>query len=222
MNSEAIRKELVKIGRLVSQKDLIVGPGGNISAKCGDVVFIKASGVAFEDAKMADYIPVRISDGKVLEKRKRPSSEILTHLECYKIRNDIGAVIHTHSPVATGIASAGISLKPMYPDFIVYVGTEVPTLNYVPPTGRELAKAVSKVIKKHNGVLLSNHGVFTVGTNLKETYYRALLIEEASKTFLAAVAVGKPRFLTKKQIQDIKNLEVEKYRIGLLKKQKIQ
>ncbi len=212
-----VRKELVKYGRLIASKNLVVGPGGNTSVRVGNIVYLKASGVSFEDAKEKDYVGVDLKNGKVVDGDSKPTCEILMHLGCYLVRKDIMAVVHTHAPIATAVASSGVKLKPLYPDFAALVGKEVPTIRYVIPAGKELADEVVSEIKSHNCILMANHGVLTVGTNLREAYYRMLLIEEASKTLLASYIFGKVKFLTPKEIKEVDNLEAEDYRRALLK-----
>lgn len=219
MNSEIekIKRELVKIGKRIAQENLIVGPGGNISAKVGDRVYIKASGISFEDATEDDYIGVDFNSGEVIEGDKKPSSEIWMHLECYKVREDVKAVVHTHPVYSIAYAFQDEPLKLFTPDMVALLGGEIPVVEYVVPGGKEFAGVVGEVIRNHNGVLVKNHGLVTVGSNLKEALYRTLLIENSIKTIFVAKLFGKMRFFTKEQIEEIDSLEVEKYRRKLLK-----
>jgi L-fuculose-phosphate aldolase len=220
MRYETIRKALVRLGRKIADKDLVVGAGGNISARSRDVMLIKASGIAFEEAKPEDYVSVSIATGRLLEKGRRPSSEMPMHLACYRAREAIRAVVHTHSPYATGVASAGVTLRPIFPDFVAVIDSEVPTLPFVTPCGQELADAVRAVIGKVNAALLSNHGVVAVGENLKEAFYRAFIIEEAARALVAGSVLGKVRFLTEEETARIRGLEKVQYRMDILKKGK--
>ena len=220
MNKKELKSELVRYGRRISERALVIGPGGNISARLGNTVYMKASGIAFEDAKESDYIGVNLQTGKVIEGELRPTSEYQMHLLCYMTRKDVGAVIHSHPPLSVAYGMLGRTLKPHTPDFVAYIKTDVPVIGYVIPTGRELAEAVSRIIKKHNGVLMMNHGLLTVGTNLKEAFYRTLLIEDTVKTLIAAKIMGKMKFLTGEQVRGINNLKAEAYRRALLKKMK--
>ncbi len=214
---ESARRELLAFGRKIAERMLVVGPGGNTSARAGDAIVVKASGCAFEDCSEDDYIPIDMSTGEVIGSTKKPTCEIHMHLACYLKRPDVNAVVHTHPPVATGIASAGQSVPPIYPDLVALVGAEIPVLPYIVPGGKALAKAVAEVIGDHNAVLLGNHGLLTVGANLREAYFRNLLVEEAAKTWLAARAVGTPYILTPEQVEEVYNLEAEDYRRALLR-----
>ncbi len=212
----------MRFGKRVAYEHLVVGPGGNISARAANVMLIKASGVPFEEAEEKDYLAVEIESGKVLEKSGRPSSEVPMHLACYRVREDVKAVVHTHSPFATGVASAGVTLRPMFPDFVAIIDSEVPTLPFVIPCGEELARTVASAMVRANAALLANHGVITVGANLKEAFYRAMLIEVAAQALVAGTAVGKMKFLNEKETRRIRGLDKVQYRIDMLKRDRKQ
>jgi L-fuculose-phosphate aldolase len=119
-----------------------------------------------------------------------------------------------------GIISAGVELKPFYPDFVAILGSEIPLVDYVIPAGEEIRQAVVKEIKKYNVVLLKNHGAVSVGETLKEAFTRAWMTEETAKMKAIGMMIGKIRYFTEKEIKDIENLKAEDYRKMLLKKMK--
>jgi L-fuculose-phosphate aldolase len=211
------KTELVRYGRKIAEKGLVVGPGGNTSIRLGKVVYLKASGIAFEEAKESDYVGVDLYSGEKISGRLKPSSEIMLHLGCYKERDDINAIVHTHSPYATAVATCSIELKTIFPEIVALIGKNIARIDYIIPTGYQLAKAVKEAIKTSNAILLSNHGIVTVGVNLRESYYRALLLEEISKLLVACHIFGNPRLLTEKEIDEIDNLTTENYRRQMLK-----
>jgi L-fuculose-phosphate aldolase len=216
---EDIRKELEKYGKLIIEKNLAAGPGGNISARSGDFVYLSPSGFALDEIKLNQWVKVNIKTGKQYGKLK-PTCEISMHLGCYLTRPDIKAVIHTHPPFTLGLISAGIGLKPFYPDFVAILGREIPMVEYVIPAGEEIREAVVEKIKKYNVVLLKNHGAVSVGETLKEAFARAWLTEETAKMQAIGMMVGKIRYFTEKEIQGIENLQAEDYRKALLKSMK--
>lgn len=208
---EIIKKELIKYGNKMVSSGLVAGAGGNISARLGEVAYLSPSGYALDEMTKESISGVSIGSGEIIEGALRPTSEVLMHLECYQNRKEIRAVVHTHSPWAGGVISAGVSLEPMFPEFVADLG-EIGYLDYILPTTKRLADAVARQIKNLNVLLMANHGVLTVGRNLKEAYSRSIIIEEAAKSLVAASVVGKPRFLSLKQIEEIKKLETIQYR----------
>jgi len=220
-SKKQIRKELVLIGKKIAEKGLIIGPGGNISAKLstikGNIIYIKASGKSFEEMSEKDYVGVDLKTGEVIDGNLKPSCELNTHLICYKVREDITAVIHTHPPYSIAYAMLGETLKSFTPDFVAVVGIEVPVADYKPPAGMALAEEIAKYIKNANGVFMKNHGLITVGKTLKEAYYRSLVIEDAVKSLFIARGFGKMIFFTKEQAEEINNMDAENYRRKMMK-----
>ena len=216
-DAQSARKDLVFYGRKIEEKNLVVGPGGNTSARAGGVIYMKASGTAFEDAGPEDYVGVDLKTGEVVDGSKKPSCEILMHLGCYAVREDVAAVVHTHSPCAVAVASAGVAIPPMFPDFIALLGTEVPTIDYVVPAGKELADRVVAAVKKHNVVLLANHGVVALGGNVREAYFRALAAEAAAQIYLMSKLLGSVPALSAEQVNEVNSLQAEDYRRALLR-----
>ena len=217
-NAKLIREELVAVGKKLEAKGQVVGPGGNTSAKCGEIIYMKASGICFEEAVTEDYVGVDLKTGKLVDGVKKPTCEKLMHLNCYKARPDVGAVVHTHPALSVSYAWQGKTLIPFTPDFVAVIGTAVPVLKYILPAGEEGALKIMEVIKTHNAVFLENHGILCVGKNLKEAYFRALLLEDSVKSLIGGKIFGKTKYFNKKQIRDLDTSDFENYRRSLLKK----
>ncbi|MBN1526238.1 MAG: class II aldolase/adducin family protein [Candidatus Omnitrophica bacterium] len=191
-----LKRELVACGRKICGEGLAIGTGGNISVRDGGLIYVKASSVSMRKAKAGDYIPVDLKTGRPFVRHKRPTIELPMHLACYRARPDIGAVIHTH-PVYGSIA--GMTVKKLgfisY-EFIACVGSETPVLDYLRCGSGELAKAVAKAIKRHNAVLLKNHGAIVVGKDLKEAFNRSLALERANQIFVMSRLLAKASFIS--------------------------
>src|SRR6266571_7483487 len=170
MGTSQLRFELSQYARRILQERLATGAGGNISARDGDVMLISPSGFSLEDVKPEQYVEVSIGSGEIATAALRPSSEVLMHLACYRQRADICAVIHTHPQFTIALTSAGHDLRPMFADFIIYLGAKVPHLDYITVTTPELAAAVESQICSANCLILRNHGAITVGENLKQAF----------------------------------------------------
>lgn len=198
-----LKQELIEIGKRIAKEGFVVGTSGNISVRFRNCVIIKASGVAFEDATEDDYILVDTFSGNILEGSKKPSSELFLHLECYIRREDINAVIHTHPVYSIAYAFQDEPLRSFTPDMVIFLGSQVPVIDYILPGSKIFARTVGELIEKYNGVLVKNHGLITVGANLKEAFYRTCLIEKSIKTLVLSRILGKHRFFTDKEIEEI-------------------
>jgi len=205
VNESELKKKLAFYAGKMISAGLVAGAGGNISARLGDIALLSPSGYALDEIKPRHWVKVQISTGKILTRSPKPTSEVAMHIHCYRARPDAGAIVHTHSPFASGIISAGENIKPMFAEMVCDVGPFA-HLDFILPTTEKLGRAVARLIRKNNLVLMRNHGVIAIGQNLKQAYYRCLIIEEAAKSIVAACTVGKPRFFTRKEIRDIENL----------------
>ena len=190
LKDKNILKELRDVGKELAWAGLIIGEGGNISARSGDVIYIKRRAAFMGRAKAADYIPLNIKTEKPLKKKDKPSTEIYMHLACYRSRKDVGAVIHTHPVFATALGAAGVSIKPFTYEAEVNIQSPVARIGYARPGSPALGKAVGQAVRKHNAVLLKNHGLVTVGRNLEEAFLRTLAVERAALTQVSRKALS--------------------------------
>ena len=110
----------------------------------------------------------------------------------------------------------------MFADYYVYLGPDVPHLDYITVTTPELADAVEEVAQAPDcyGIVLRNHGAITVGTSVKEAYFRTLAVEEQAAIQHTALQVGEPTFLSEEECRKLDNLSSEAYRKELLAEMK--
>lgn len=214
-----IRLELSKYAKKIVDKGLVVGPGGNISAIRGDTMYISPSGFALEEIEPDQWVPVSVKTGEILDMTFRPSSEVLMHLYCYRARQDMTAIVHTHPPYCIALSLVANELPTLFPDQAALVG-DLTFVPYVLPTTDLLADAVAAKVPEFTSIILENHGLVTVGKNLREAYYRTEVVEESSKIYLIAKSVGNPKVLTEEEYKEIASLESEAYRVELLQKMK--
>ena len=193
-----IQNELTKYGKKIAQSGLVAGAGGNISARHGTMVWMKPSGFAMDEMGADDLCGLDLKSGKQLSGKNKPTSEFNMHLAIYRVRPEITAVFHTHSPWASGVISSGMKMKPMFAEFVSYLG-RVTTVPYVTPTTRDLADAMANAAISHDTIFMVNHGVLAVGRVMKQAFCRCLMVENAAISLVAASAVGTPRFLTPNQ-----------------------
>lgn len=218
MSSQTIREELCKYAQKTVTNKLVVGPGGNISARHEGKMYLSPSGFALDEIKPEQWVEVDIETGSIADIGLRPSSEVLMHLYAYRQNPNIGAMVHTHPPYCIAFTLVEKELPIMFPDQAALVGKTV-YVDYVLPTTERLADAVVEKIA-HSSILLGNHGLVTTGRNLREAYYRTEVVEESAKIHLIATAIKAPKVLTQEETDEIASLESEAYRIQLLQKMK--
>ena len=205
------REDLVRYGMKIAGAGLVAGAGGNISARDGDLIWMKPSGFAMDDMTPDDLCGMDLATGEQAQGANRPTSEVNMHLAVYRNRPDVMAVFHTHSPWASGVFSSGAELKPMFAEFVCDLG-RVASLPYVTPTTQSLADAMGEITREHDTIFMANHGVLAVGLTATEAYYRVAVVEDAAKSMIAAAVVGTPQFFTDEQVEEIRSLDAVKYR----------
>ncbi len=179
-------KDFLEISHRLRQRELTFGGGGGISMQipASRKVLIKGWEVASEDAREKDISLVDL-DGKQLN-RVKPCLETPLHLEVLKARKDIRAVIHAHSPYLTSFGNIKIRLPKANLKNYAILSTATAFAPYADPGSKELAKFVAKPFQKEGVlcVLMEDHGVTVVGTDIFNAYYRLDILEGMAKTFI--------------------------------------
>ena len=145
--------------------------------------------------------------GKKLEGDLAPTSEIAFHLALQEIRPNIHAVVHTHSLYATAVACLGWELPPIH-YLIGFAGQKVPIAPYSTYGTEELSDNICSTIGESNAVLMANHGLVSVGTDLDEAFMTAEMVEYVAHLFLLTKSVGKPVILDPHQMTEV----IEKFK----------
>lgn len=171
--------KLIEVCNNLYDKQLVSGKSGNVSIRLGDYIAItptlkSINGLDEENIVLVDFNFNTLSNGK-------PSSEVGMHLEIYKKRPDVNAIIHTHAPYATGFAFSDKKIKRLE-GFGQIKKPYIASIEYEKPGTENLALSASNAIKEEDVLILKNHGVICVGENLKETESLAVFIEESAKT----------------------------------------
>ena len=180
------RMELIAVCKKLVEKDLIAATDGNVSCRVGqDRLLVTPSGKPKGALKPIDLLLVN-GHGEVLAGREKPSSEIRMHLEVYRRRADVAAVVHAHPPMLTAFTVAGMPfVAEALPEVWLTFGT-VPTAPYATPCTAEVPEAVAPFLEKHQAILLERHGSLTLGRSLDEAYLRLEKLEHAARILFFA------------------------------------
>ena len=123
------------------------------------------------------------------------------HLRCYQEREDVGAVIHAHPPVATGYAVANIALDEYSMiETVIAIGS-IPVTPYGTPSTFEVPEAIAPYLLSHDVVLLQNHGALAVGADILTAYYRMETLELFAKISMNAHLLGGAKEISQENIQ---------------------
>ncbi|MES3161294.1 MAG: class II aldolase/adducin family protein [Halorubrum sp.] len=181
---------------------LTPGRTGNLSVRAGDAFAVTPTGVAY-DAFTVEDVPVVGLDGQQRAGRMEPSSEVPMHTGIYE-HAEAGAIVHTHSPWATTMATLHQALPPIH-YMIVAVGREVPLVEYAPYGTEELAVNVVAAMDEANtdATILANHGLVVTGGDLETALENAAHVESLCRLYLQSSAVGEPHTLTDEQLATV-------------------
>jgi L-fuculose-phosphate aldolase len=201
-----LRSDIVEIGRRMYARGYTASNDGNISVRLGADRLLMTPKSVCKGFMTPDMMCITDLQGRKLEGARDPSSEMLMHLEVYRQRPDVQAVVHAHPPIATGFAVAGIPLdRAVLAEVVTTLGS-IPIAEYATPSTSELPEAVRKYIRAHDGMLLANHGALTAGTDLYSAYYKMETIEHFAKISLVARLLGRENLIAREEVIRLQQL----------------
>ncbi len=207
-NERLLRDELIRVNRIVVERGLIRSSDGNISVRLNrNTLLITPSGV-YKGWMSPEDLIVMDMEGMAVQAKEglHPTSETFMHLEVYRQRPDVQAVIHAHPPFSTALTIAGKPFPVEYiPEVLIALG-DVPTAAYATPGTHEMADSIHKLILNHNCILLSHHGSLTVGSNLVEALIALERMEHAAYTHWIGQAFGSPLPLSSENLQALRRI----------------
>ncbi|WP_196593539.1 class II aldolase/adducin family protein [Pectinatus sottacetonis] len=198
---EQEKRKIIETGIKIDRYGLIALSGGNISCRMptGEIL-LTPSGMIYEELTEKDILVADIN-GKILEGKRRPSVDTLALIYIYSNMPKVNAVIHTHQPYATAVGLIADELPCILTTLANAVKGSVKVCPFSSAANIQMGKETVKNIGDKLAVILKNHGVISVGIDLKQALCACVYLEEAAKTYLAARAVTADiAQLTEKQI----------------------
>lgn len=205
---EQMRQELCQVGKLLYDRGYVAANDGNLSVRLeGDRILITPSGVS-KGRMTPDMLLVTDLEGHVLSGDRYPSSEIALHLEVYRRRSDVGAVVHAHPPVSTAFAVCRQGLTaPYLAELVVGLGEVPVTDGFAMLSTDQVPQSIVPFLPDHNAVLLCNHGAVTWGTDLWSAFDRMETVEHTAKILLHVRQLGGGVPLTEEEVAQLKGLD---------------
>jgi L-fuculose-phosphate aldolase len=197
---EKVREAVADACRRLAQEGLVHATAGNVSARVGDLVVATPTGAVLAELR-PELTTVVDMQGTVVEGSLKPTSELFLHLGIYE-RFDAGAVVHTHSPVATALGCVLDELPPVHYQMLAFGGA-VRVAPYATFGSRELADNVHDALEGRSAALMQNHGAVCLASDCPAATELALLLEWACDVYWRARAVGEPRVLSEEELQGV-------------------
>ena len=203
MLMENERKLIVEYGKLLVTKGLTTGTGGNISIfdKEKKSFAISPSGIDYFETEPEDVVIMDL-DGKVVEGERKPSSEWMMHLIFYKKRDDVEAVVHTHSRFSSTISCMRWDIPALH-YYVAFAGKTIPCAKYASYGTQELADNAFEGMGEGKAALLANHGLITIGRSVKEAFLVAEMSEEMAEYYYRTKSIGEPVLLDEEEMESM-------------------
>lgn len=201
-----IKKEICEVGHKLWLKGFVAANDGNISVKINDHEYYCTPTGVSKGALTPDMIIKVDENGKKLEGKLNPSSEIKMHMRVYQKRPDVTAVVHAHPPVATAFTVADIDLDQyILPEAVLTIGN-VPTCDYGTPSTMEIPDSLDPYLQQHDAFLLRNHGALTVGCNLNKAFFVMEEVEFNAVICKHAMDLGAVHEISNDQLKKLMDL----------------
>jgi L-fuculose-phosphate aldolase len=195
------REDVVRYCQKLITSGLTKGTGGNISVFNRELglLAISPSGIDYFETEPEDVV-VMDTQGRIIDGKRKPSSEYELHRIIYVNRDEIGAVVHTHSVYATVLATLREPL-PASSYLVAYGGLDVRCADYASFGTGELAQKTFAAMKDRNAVLMANHGLLTAGKDILNAFNIAEEIEYCAEVYVKARSIGAPVILEEAEMK---------------------
>ena len=203
-NALTFKSNFCRFCKLLYERHLVSGVGGNVSARSVDKIFLTPSGYSLRDVQ-PDIVVTVNDDGEVLE-GGTPTKDTNMHLGILRAKPDANVVCHVHGAyiiAATTMLTPGPdTLPPLTPGF-VYYAYPLPMVPFLVPGSQVLVETVVNVLSKGNcrALFLQNHGLVTIGKDFQEALNVAEEIDEAARIFV--LTDGKAKAIPSKDLNRI-------------------
>jgi len=190
----SLKDEFCRYCRLLYERHMVTGVGGNVSARMGKRVLLTPSGHSLRELAPEDLV---VSDrrGRTVE-GGTPTKDAGMHIRVLQRRPDIHVVLHVHGAhvvAASALLEPGVdTIPPLTPGF-VHFAHPLPMLPFMIPGTEALARAAAAAFSnaRRKAVLLQNHGLVSVGGDFREAINIAEEVDEAARIYLLTRGTGR-------------------------------
>ena len=210
MLHSAEREQVVEFGRKLIEERLTCGTGGNLSIydpQTGHMI-ISPSGIPYMETKVEDVVVMDVQTAKVVEGKRKPSSEWALHLGFYLYKDEARAVLHTHSLYSTTFACLRQPLRALYYGIASAGVDTIPVAEYATFGSSALSVNTLKAIGKSKAVLLANHGLIGWEVSMAKAFALIREVEYIAQLQYHAQSIGKPVLLDNEEMTRV----IEKFK----------
>lgn len=213
-DSKALRQEIIDTCLWLKEKGYLFGTWGNISVRVEDGgMLITPSRVDYEKMKPENFVVMALEDGHILSGTNRPTSEREIHRRIMKSRDDIHAIVHTHSAYAMAACAMNHGVPPISEEMCQVIGGGIPlSREFVPSDQHErLGEVAAESIGQANALLLRNHGPICCGRTLEEAVVCSQVVEKSALMYLQLQHVPDLQVIPQKWVEAGRNYYLYSY-----------
>lgn len=196
-----LRRLLVETCQAMQRNGLVKGTSGNVSVRVEDGFLISPTGVAYE--KMRPEQVVRMRWDGTFDGSTAPSSEWRFHRDILKARDDLNAIVHTHSMNAAAVSILGREIPPIHYRIAAAGGPNIRCAGYATFGTQALADMAVAAMEGRRACLLAHHGVIAAHSTLAGALNVAEIVEELATLYLLCLPMGEPPCLSSEEIAEV-------------------
>lgn len=200
--------DIIDVAKRLDDKGLVNAFEGNVSVKKDGYLYITPSGKS-KVTLTPEKICVFDETGKQISGIYEPSSELKMHRAVYEMRDNIGGVVHAHPAFLTAYAMCGKPLESKCHAEMIWDHKVIEVAPYGRPGSDDIYKGVKPILDKGRDLLLlANHGVLSVGTDVFAALNKLESVENAAKILTIAKIVGDGKYadLPEEEVQILMSL----------------
>jgi L-fuculose-phosphate aldolase len=196
-DERSARQAIASAAREIYERRLSGALDGNLSVRIGPDRLVTTPSGVHKGRLTADELVVVDLDGQTVGrspqrhgKALRPSSEVGLHTAAYRVRSDVGAVVHAHPPLAIAFTLAGGRLSDVLVSEVVFACGTIATAPYTTPTTAQVPEVLKDYLACYDVVMMHRHGSVTVGPDLDTALARLDALEHTAQIYTTARLLG--------------------------------
>jgi L-fuculose-phosphate aldolase len=189
-----LREELITTARRMSELGLTPGMSGNVSVRTPTGMLVTPSGMPYGELVPDDAVELK-HDGSMRAGQRTPTSEWQLHRDILGARQDIAAIVHTHSLFCTTISCLRRDIPAIHYMVVLAGSDAIPCAEYATFGSAQLALNAVSALRGGNACLLANPGMIALGESLHQALRLAAEVETLASQYWHAAQLGTPHIL---------------------------
>ncbi|MBI4062002.1 MAG: class II aldolase/adducin family protein [Elusimicrobia bacterium] len=202
----ALARQIIATCRELERRGLNQGTAGNVSVRLGqgtdEGFLITPTAMPYDIMQPEDMARMRFDASS--SGRHEPSSEWRFHLDIYRTRPDVGAIIHTHGGYSTTLACLRRPIPAFHYMIALFGGVDIRCCEYATYGTQELSNLVLKALEGRNAALMGGHGLVVLGPSLQRALALTVEAETLAMMYWRAAQMGQPRLLSEPEVARVR------------------